>query len=250
VTVTASGTSTLSRAYRQARVLASFAYWRFAADPRRANDRAHQRGEWDFQAPGERERYARVLDAVTRIRAPDRWGAVLEIGCAEGVFTEELANRARSVTACDVSPLACTRASQRCARYPNVRIRQLDLIRNPVPGSYDVIFAMDVLDFVQGRTRKRAVGSKLARALAPGGVLVVTMTRLARDLRFGWWARQLLEGGDMVVAFLAESPGLRRAHLEEFPEAGEAIGGSCDHVIAVFEKVVGVAEEAANAAYR
>jgi SAM-dependent methyltransferase len=223
-------------------MLASFAYWRFAADPARANDRAHRRREWDFQAPAERERYARVLEAVRRIRSP-RWGSVLEVGCAEGIFTEQLAGRAASVTACDVSPLACVRAAERCGRYPHVAIERLDLIKDPIPSSYDVIFAMDVLDFIQGRARKRAVVSKLARALRPGGILVVTMTRLASDLRSGWWARRLVEGGDMVVPLLLESFALRQAHFEEFPEPGRTIPGYCDHVLGVFEKAPGVAGE-------
>jgi SAM-dependent methyltransferase len=234
--------STLSRAYRTARMLVSFAYWRFVADPARVNDRAHRRGEWNFEAPAERERYARVLDAVMRIRPRERWGAVLEVGCSEGTFTEELAKRAVSVTACDVSPLACSRARERCARYPHVTIERVNLVTGPIHGSYDVVFAMGVLDFVQGRARKRAAVSKLARALVPGGLLVVTVTRLPPDLRSGWWARRLLEGGDMVPTLL-ESFALRQAHFEEFPEPGRALPGSCDHVIGVFEKATGVAEE-------
>jgi len=99
----------LAATYRHARFLARVAYERRWADLQLMNDASHLRGDWDFSAPVEQERYARVLAAVAERRGPAGWGHVLEVGCAEGLFTLELARRASSVTAIDVSRVACAR---------------------------------------------------------------------------------------------------------------------------------------------
>lgn len=66
---------------------------------------------WNFEvSPYERRRLQGLLDIVKQY--PHE--SILEVGCAEGVFTSELSKIAKHVVAIDVSPTALARAKQRC----------------------------------------------------------------------------------------------------------------------------------------
>jgi SAM-dependent methyltransferase len=231
----ASRLARMMTSYRQAKLLADVAYDRWLADPARANDRSHLTRRWNFEAPLEQERYRRVLAMVERHRGAGDWGAVLEVGCSEGIFTTMLAPRARLVVATDVSSLACARATQRCVTTANVRVEPMDLARDPIAGKYDAIFAMGVLEFVHGRARLAAVARKLSDALNPCGIVAITICRLPAGLRHGWWTRWFPEGADCIVPMLSSGFGLRL--IEQAPQAGITTSGAVvDHVVALFEK--------------
>ena len=207
-------------------------YWRWA-NPQRMNDRYYLRRIYNFETPVERERYNRTLAAVLRQRAIDTWGDVFEVGCAEGIFTLELAPRCRSVTACDVSSVACRRAAERCRQYSNVRIEHLDVVQGTISGLYDLVFAMDVLDCIHGRGRINRVVANLADAVRPGGLLIISVCYLPSD----WWARWLVENGDNLISFVQKRWDLRLIHQQQYPDPSHRIPGYLDHVIALFEKV-------------
>lgn len=158
------------------------------------------------------------------------------MGCSEGVFTLQLARRCRSVAAYDISPVACMRAAERCTAYPQVRVEKLNVIRDDIPGHYDVVFVMDLLEYIHGRTRMKEVVAKLANAVRDGGLFVFCGCRLPAAIRGKWLVRRLPEGGDSLVAFLSGGFGLRLAYQEMHPETGRNFPGYPDHVIALFEK--------------
>lgn len=218
-------------------IVAAALYERWIADRAGRNDRAHLARVWDFSAPGEQERYARVLSAVTEVRGTANWGDVLEVGCAEGLFTLELVARARTVTAVDISAVACARAAARCARLPQVRVLQLDLETGTLPGRYDILFAMDVLERVHGRDRMGRIVDKLVTALREGGLLVVTSERLPPDAESARWARLLLEGGRNIARYLSGHRWLRVVHTELHPPDANVISGYRPHVIGLFERL-------------
>jgi SAM-dependent methyltransferase len=194
---------------------------------------------WDYDLPLERERHERILAAAEAASGGTRWESVLEVGCAEGHFTTRLAQHTSALAACDVSAEACRRTAVRCAALPHVSVAQLDLERDPLPGIHDVVFAMDVLEYVHGRGALSRVASKLARALRPGGALAVTATRLPPRLERCWWARWLVEGGAEIIDLLAGRPDLQLAH-RQLHETEVVSGGPneyCAHVIAVFVRV-------------
>jgi SAM-dependent methyltransferase len=198
-----------------------------------------RRDEWTFETPVERERHRRVREAVASFLGLRSWGRVLEVGCADGCFTAELARLARSVTACDISPTACQRARERCRAYRNVHVRVADVIDGPLAGPYDVVFAMDVLDYVHGRWNVgRAVG-RLVRALRPGGLLVVTTFRVPAAQQASYWARWLVGGGENLRRFVERRFPLRVIHRDVHAEPGS---GYPDHVVLVFRKAPGGAE--------
>ena len=115
------------------------------------NDHSLLTHEWDFEAPLERERYVRTLQAIARYCGPDDWGDVAEIGCAEGLFTAQLAPHCRRLSAYDISPVAVARTADRCASFTHVKVERLDLYHNRLPGLYDLVLAMDVLEFIHGQ---------------------------------------------------------------------------------------------------
>jgi SAM-dependent methyltransferase len=210
--------------YRHARLLSSVAYERWWLELQQSNDRAILNGEWHFETDAEQQRYHAVLSAIGRLRGPAAWGDVLEIGCAEGLFTRELVERSNSVTACDVSPIACERTA---AAVPGARVRRIDISREAIEGTFDVVFLMCVLGTLHGRRTLRRVSANIAHALRPGGLLIFNELRF-HDPRVesSWWPRVLVEGGVELVKFLNGCDGLRLIHQEDHR----------GHVIGLYEK--------------
>jgi len=193
------------------------------------------RQEWDYTVPVQQQRYARVLTAVSRLRGEPPWGDVLEVGCAEGLFTEQLAQRSALVTVCDISPVACERAAKHCASYPHVSFHRLDIARDPIPGRYDLAFVMGVLEMMHGRRKLGRIAANLARAIKPGGLLAINDSFLPFDLEQRWWTRWLAEGGQNRVAFIDGREGFRRVSYEEFTDAGQSPG----YLVALLERTRG-----------
>jgi 2-polyprenyl-3-methyl-5-hydroxy-6-metoxy-1,4-benzoquinol methylase len=214
-------------------------------DRKRRFDRAHRK-VWNYESPIERERYARVIEAVTRLSGNREWENVLEIGCAQGVFTNELASRSRSLTSSDISPLACERTAKRSANNVNVRIKQHDITLDEIPGHYDLVFALDLLEALHGRHRIEMVVHKLAGAVSPGGLLIVSSSRLPENMRDSWWARRLIEGGDNHFALIKAQTDLRSVYEELYPQAGQELHDYPQHLIAIFQKINPFSEPATS----
>ena len=93
---------------------------------------------------------------------------LLDLGCATGWFTAELA-KLGDATGIDLSPAAIARAR---AQYPGVRFEVVDLFEAPLPArSYDVIVAQEVVAHVPDQRRFMEI---LAAAITPGGYLVIS----------------------------------------------------------------------------
>jgi SAM-dependent methyltransferase len=204
-------------------------------DRRRRFDRAHAK-VWNYDKPIEGERYTHVLEAVARQLGDASWGSVLEVGCAQGVFTKELALKARSLTASDISPVACERTAERFVGNASVDVKQHDLTQEPIIGQYDVVFALDLLESLHGRERIADAIEKLAGAVSPGGLLVVSGSRLPEHMRKSRWAERLIEGSDNHLAFIGARSDLRSISREPYPEAPEEHPDYPQHLIAVFQK--------------
>lgn len=115
---------------------------------RRKMDRVFSRGEDPFgygRLPYESARLAAMEEALSS----RRWSHALEIGCAEGHFTERLAERAERVTALDISEAALARARRRLAGRP-VDLRNCDARDWDPPASerYDLVVLGDVLYYL------------------------------------------------------------------------------------------------------
>lgn len=162
---------------------------------------------WDFAGLGGQPRYQQALAMIEAVHGKSCHRA-LELGCAEGIFTELLADRCESLIAVDVSGIALERAVSR-RQWPNhVHFQQLDLQREALPGAFDLIVAMEVLVYVLRPWVLRAACAKLIDALVPGGYLFVEHGRendVPGDPR---WAKRLLRGVTNIDALFAAHPSL------------------------------------------
>ena len=116
----------------------------------------------------ERKKYRRTLETIPAIAGAQ----ILEIGCAEGIFTAGLAERGGHVLAVDICGRALGRAIPRCAAWPGVRFACLDISCAPVLGAFDVVVCAEVLYYLHQRGLDRA-RDHLVSALKSGGLMVL-----------------------------------------------------------------------------
>jgi SAM-dependent methyltransferase len=148
---------------------------------------------WNFEdSADERARFQKTWELVPSAS----YRRILEIGCAEGHFTEQIAGRFpdADLLAVDLVPLAVDRARARCVGRPNVRFGCLDVGREPIGGPYDLIFCMGVLEYGPAFGELDAIRRSIVSALAPAGYLVLETHAAPPDLEERWWARRLLWG--------------------------------------------------------
>jgi SAM-dependent methyltransferase len=148
---------------------------------------------WNFEGSAEeRARFQKTWELMPSAT----YRRILEIGCAEGHFTEQIAGRFpdADVLAVDLVSLAVDRAKARCVSRPNVRFQCLDVGREPIGGPYDLIFCMGVLEYGPAFGELDAIRRSIVGALAPGGYLVLETHAAPPDLQDRWWARRLLWG--------------------------------------------------------
>jgi 2-polyprenyl-3-methyl-5-hydroxy-6-metoxy-1,4-benzoquinol methylase len=127
----------------------------------------------------------RTADAVVDLGPT---GAVLDLGCGEGLLAEALGARGLSVCAIDISPSAIRRARERCAPYPQVQCIAGNILAGAVSGRFEVIVMAEVLYYLGVGPRRRAICARLVDTLADAGHVVVTdpwpeATAIERALR-------------------------------------------------------------------
>lgn len=130
---------------------------------------------WDYaNSPYEQRKYARTL-AMLPPAPGGAYPRALEVGCSEGVFTEQLIRQGRAsyVLGIDVDEQACDRARQRCQGVPGIQIEVGDALQMPLAGPFDAIFCGETLSHLGSLGRIRAMADRLVPLLAPGGYLVL-----------------------------------------------------------------------------
>ncbi|MGA7245323.1 MAG: SAM-dependent methyltransferase [Terracidiphilus sp.] len=170
-----------------------------------------------------------MLDAV---RGEDRFPKVLEMGCAEGIFTEQLALRCDSLLAVDISPIALERARERCRSHGNIRFLELDIRTGSPDGNYDLIVAIHSIEYLRSPVDIHRARASLVEWLCPGGFLLLGTMREVDAIEDSWWSRPLLRGGGRINAFFAQHPALRTVQKAEFRLNGDRISGDI-----LFQKV-------------
>ncbi|WP_348263616.1 glycosyltransferase [Telmatobacter sp. DSM 110680] len=149
---------------------------------------------------------ANMLD---RVRGNSRFGCALEIGCAEGVFTEILADRCDSLLATDFLEVALGRARSRRHWGGHITFAQMDLRNDPLPNVFDLIVAIHVVEYIKNPLALRRVREKLVRGLRIGGYLLLGSCTGDDEFREGlWWSRYMLRGGYRINRFIADHPAL------------------------------------------
>ena len=124
---------------------------------------------WEFStSPYERNKYQHTLEALPR----PRYAKALEIGCAIGVFTRNLAARCGSLLAIDVSETALSEARKRCADVPHVAFKRMRVPQDVLPRGFDLIVLSEVAYYWDTSDLERAA-TALQAALQPGGDLAL-----------------------------------------------------------------------------
>jgi 2-polyprenyl-3-methyl-5-hydroxy-6-metoxy-1,4-benzoquinol methylase len=102
---------------------------------------------------------------------------VLEIGSADAFGTRIVRQEVEKLTATDFDPVFIEDVRQRMNPRWSFDVFVHDMLAGPVPGSYDGIFALDVLEHITPET-EGAFLTNLVGSLAPHGVVVLGMPSL------------------------------------------------------------------------
>ncbi len=132
---------------------------------------------WGYGNDYEQTKYRQTLELIPDGPIDD----VLEVGCAAGHFTVQLASRARRLVAADISEAALRRAAEHCAGHDHVCFERLELGKDPIRGRYDLIVCSEMLYYLGRRSRLEAAARELTAALKPGGRLVMAHANLTAD---------------------------------------------------------------------
>lgn len=191
--------SGLWRGLRRVRVLRSSLYFlielrrTWGRPPRVDSDFESGRDPWQYESnPLELDRFRRQVALLASVGGS--FGRTLEIGCAEGKFTETLAEISRELVVLDVSTLALERAKSRREWGPSVSFALADLREDPIGSGFDLIVVAGVLEYFPRASTLRRVLDKLASSLAPGGYLLLETTRAAEPAEEAFWWRWMPRG--------------------------------------------------------
>src|SRR5262249_46364377 len=157
----------------------------------------------------------RELEMIDAVSANGHFKRVLEIGCAEGLFTERLALRCDSLLSVDISSVALARAEQRLQAHKNVQFLHWDLRVNSIPGTFDLAVIVHALEYIRNPFHIRKAREKLVQCLRPGGYLLIGTMKTAEIYESSWWSRFLLRSGERINDFFAGHPALTVVRREE-----------------------------------
>jgi peptidoglycan/xylan/chitin deacetylase (PgdA/CDA1 family)/2-polyprenyl-3-methyl-5-hydroxy-6-metoxy-1,4-benzoquinol methylase len=160
---------------------------------------------WRYSTPYERTKYEQTLSLIP----PGPVGRALEIGCAEGHFSERLCARVGRLVAADISEIALRRAAGHCRGCSNMDFLRLDLARDPIPGPFGLVVCSETLYYLDGPEALTAAARRIAEALEPGGHLVMAHANVVADdpdrPGFDW---DVPYGARTIGETFASTPGL------------------------------------------
>jgi glycosyltransferase involved in cell wall biosynthesis/peptidoglycan/xylan/chitin deacetylase (PgdA/CDA1 family)/2-polyprenyl-3-methyl-5-hydroxy-6-metoxy-1,4-benzoquinol methylase len=123
---------------------------------------------WKYTHPYEQTKYEQTLSLLPN----DRIDCAMEIACAEGHFTQQLAPKVQKLLAVDISQIALERAAQRCSSFQHIVFERLDFFKDPVKRKFDLIVCSEMLYFVGDKKNLKNIASKISAALNPDGYLL------------------------------------------------------------------------------
>ncbi len=113
-----------------------------------------------------------VLDRALREAAIDPRGrTVLDVGCGTGFWTAYYTQRGANYTGLDIAATSIERLRE---LYPQSRFLHVDVSEAELTGSWHIVNVFDVLYHITDDQRWEAALGRLARAVEPGGVLLLT----------------------------------------------------------------------------
>jgi cyclopropane fatty-acyl-phospholipid synthase-like methyltransferase len=171
-------------------------------------DLARCNDPWKYETnPLEQQRFLKQTELLDEVRGDRLFQFGLEIGCAEGLYTEVLAQRCESLLVLDLSPTALARTQSRRRWSERVRFGAFDLRSEAIPGTFDLIVVAGVLEYFSRPSTFLRIRERLTAALRPNGYLMVESTRVNPVVENAWWGRRLIRG-KWINAFISEHPSL------------------------------------------
>jgi peptidoglycan/xylan/chitin deacetylase (PgdA/CDA1 family)/protein-L-isoaspartate O-methyltransferase len=162
---------------------------------------------WNYGSSYEQEKYQRQLELLSS-EPPEH---ALELACAEGHFTRQLATKVKHLLASDISARALERARSRCSGHHNVDFVKLDLSADVLPGAMDLICCSEVLYLLNDEAELALVARKILQALRPGGHLITAHAFVLKDnmSRTGFdWENPY--GAETIARVMEKVPDLAR----------------------------------------
>jgi len=142
---------------------------------------------------------------------------VLDVGCGTGYWTEYYVSRGAHYTGVDIAQVSVDRLAE---RYPDQRFVRADVSEGVPGGPYDLVNVFDVLYHITDDDRWQEALRRLAAAVAPGGLLLVTDVFSARGalaehnvMRPLGRYLEVLEGAGLVREWLGPTHVLLNRHL-------------------------------------
>jgi len=170
-------------------------------------ERTYRRGEdpWTYRDEAQQARYRRALAIIGDRLRGSQSPNVLEIGCGEGMFTALLAPLCGRLIATDASATALERARTRVAGCPQVALRRLDVLADPLGSDFDLIVMDHLIDLFGRRSAYRQIASRLAAAVKPDGAVLIGAMRAFDLAERASWARLLPWGGVAILEWIGRN---------------------------------------------
>lgn len=125
---------------------------------------------WSYETSAyEQAKYRHLLTLLPEANAA---GSILELGCSIGVLSALLAEKARSLTAMDCSPVALERARERLRDHPRVEFVEGALPRDFPAGTFDAVIVSEV-GYYLNVGDLALVADRAIAALNPGASLIL-----------------------------------------------------------------------------
>jgi 2-polyprenyl-3-methyl-5-hydroxy-6-metoxy-1,4-benzoquinol methylase len=102
---------------------------------------------------------------------------VLEVGCADAFGTRLVQQTVGHITATDFDPLFIQDAKERHDKLWPMDLIIHDLLSGPIPGSFDAVYALDVLEHIEPAVERQFLTNALG-SLEPNGVAIFGMPSL------------------------------------------------------------------------
>ena len=102
---------------------------------------------------------------------------MLEIGCADAFGTRVVQQTVGKMTAVDFDPVFIDDVKKRMNPHWPMETFVHDLLKGPVPGKFDAVYALDVLEHIEPAVEEQFLANALA-SLTPEGVAIFGMPSL------------------------------------------------------------------------
>lgn len=116
-------------------------------------------------------------------------GHVLEVGCGDGFGTRIVVQAVKQVTAVDFDPEFVQSAKDTMSQRWPFTCLQHDVTVKPVPGSFDAVYSLDVLEHVPPDSEERFIVNMIA-PLKPNGVAIIGTPSLQSQAHASAHSRQ------------------------------------------------------------